>query len=150
MDQQTPYRRPLRRTRTATHPEGHLRRLDENSVAEGFGHHGCSTLIDRGSTVDGRQSGMTGRSSAIAAGGLFLAVGQQTGCLQTFVVLSSRTSASAPSELTLSPQCRHGNPWSAPPLSAQFISESEFLQQKCERPNRLIRTCQPPLPPLAL
>ena len=42
--------------------------------------------------------------SAFAAGGLFLAVGQQTACLQTFVVLSGRTSASAPSKLTLSPQ----------------------------------------------
>jgi len=33
----------------------------ENSVAEGFGHHGCSTRIGRG--CDGRQSDMTGRSS---------------------------------------------------------------------------------------
>lgn len=34
----------------------------ENSVTEGFGHHGCFTLIGQG--CDGRQSGMTGRSSA--------------------------------------------------------------------------------------
>jgi len=47
---------------------------------------------------------MYGRCPAIAAGGLLLAVGQQSGSLQTVAVLSRRTSASAASELTLSHQ----------------------------------------------
>jgi hypothetical protein len=50
---------------------------------------------------------MDGSRSAFAAGGLLLAVSQQSGSLQTVAVLSSRTSASAASELTLLPPSGH-------------------------------------------
>lgn len=51
-------------------------------------------------------------SSAFAVGGFILAVGQQTACFQTFVVLSSRTSASAPSDSHFRLKVDKGNPWS--------------------------------------